>query len=103
MQLTNAKGKHYNYRASLGSLIVSSVSDSEICSVSDILTTVTYLIRRGDDVHTDNLFSQDRLRVDAVESGSEFCVLGQGLNDEKCGIFSYGILCSYLNDRRFKC
>lgn len=89
MQLTNAKGKHFNYRASLGSLIVSSVSESEISSVSDRLTTVTYLIRRGDDVHTDNLFSQDRLRVDAVESGSEFCVLGQGLNDEKCGIFFF--------------
>lgn len=56
-------------------------------SVSDRLTTVTYLIRRGDDVHTDNLFSQDRFRVDAVESGSKFCVLGQGLNNEKCGIF----------------
>lgn len=51
--------------------------------VSDRPSTVAYLIRRGDDVHTDNLFSQDRLRVDAVESASEFCVLGQGLNDEK--------------------
>lgn len=57
-------------------------------SVSDRLTTATYLIRRGDDVHTDNLFSQDRFRVDAVESGSKFCVLGQGLNNEKCGLFS---------------
>lgn len=57
-------------------------------SVSDTLTTATYLVRRGDDVHTDNLFSQDRLRVDAVESGSKFCVLGQGLNNKKCGLLS---------------
>ena len=56
-------------------------------SVSDRPSTAAYLVRRGDDVHTDNLFSQDRFRVDAVESGSKFCVLGQGLNDEKCGIF----------------
>lgn len=47
---------------------------------------MTYLIRRGDDVHTDTLFGQDRFRMDAAESGSKFCVLGQGLNNEKCGI-----------------
>lgn len=56
-------------------------------SVSDGLSTVTYLIRRGDDVHADNLLSQDRLGVDAVESASEFCVLGQGLSDEKWDAF----------------
>lgn len=49
---------------------------------------VAYLIRRGDDVDTDNLFSQDRLGVDAAESASEFCVLGQGLNGEKCNAFT---------------
>lgn len=53
-------------------------------SVSDRLTTVAHLVRRGDDVHTDNLFGQDGFWVDAVESSPEFCVLGQGLNDEKC-------------------
>lgn len=52
-------------------------------SGSDRLTTAIYLVRHGDDVHTDNLFSQDRLRVDAVEPGSKFCVLGQGLKNEK--------------------
>lgn len=87
MQLTNAGSKHYNYLASLGSCGASSTWESEISFVSDRLTTVTYLIRRGDDVHTDNLFSQDRFRMDAVESSSKFCVLGQGLDDEKFGLF----------------
>lgn len=44
---------------------------------------MTYLIRRRDDVHTDDLFSQDRFGVDAAESSSKFCVLGQGLNNRR--------------------
>lgn len=51
--------------------------------VSDTLKAVPYLIRCGDDVDTDNLFSQDRLRVDAVESSAKFCVLGQCLKERR--------------------
>ena len=63
-------------------------SIGEIGFVSDRLTTVSYLIRRGDDVHADNLFSQDGLRVDAVESSSKLCVLGKSLENKTCGSFS---------------
>lgn len=51
--------------------------------VSDRLNAVPYLIGCGDDVDADNLFSQDRLRVDAVESSAKFCILGQCLKERR--------------------
>lgn len=44
---------------------------------------MTHLVGRGDDVDADNLLSEDGFRVDAVQSGSKFCVLGQGLDRRK--------------------
>lgn len=51
--------------------------------VSDRLNAVPYLIGCGDDVDADNLFSQDRLGVDAAESSAKFSVLGQCLKERR--------------------
>lgn len=55
---------------------------NDVGFIRDTRPTVTYLIRSGDDVHTDHLFRQHGFRVDAVEPGSQFCILGQGLQAE---------------------
>lgn len=40
-----------------------------------------YLIRAADDVNTDHLLWQHRLRVDPIQASLQLCVLGQRLNN----------------------
>ncbi len=42
---------------------------------------ISDLVRTADDVHTDNLVRQNRLRVDPVQTGLELNILGQGLDN----------------------
>ena len=83
-QTLQAAGKPQN-------LIVLLVLEEKVSTITIIITESlspgTYFIRRGDDVHTDTLLRQNGFRVDTVQSGSEFCVLGQGLKDKNV-IFS---------------
>lgn len=81
-RLTTAGSKHYKYVSGLGRRGFIQYQQKE-WAAGDAQTPVTYLVRRGDDVHTHNLLRQDGLRVDAVEASSEFGILREGLNKKK--------------------
>ncbi len=42
---------------------------------------ISDLVRTADDVHFDDLVTQNRLRVDPVQTGLELSILGQGLDN----------------------